>query len=307
MADPSTDRVPGPEFIDRLVAELQRQRYSVAGFGRFFAGILSRARSGIWAVPSRTRSFIIWASFGAMLGAAALLVAASARPGAGWTSSAVLWAVWYAGAVTLVLLMLDMLENQEGVPYRSLLLPNGLTFLRLGHAPLVCSVLAAAGSRSLQGRLLCVYLALLAGTDLVDGLLARALRQTSRLGAAIDTIADMSFLASLATGLHRHGMISTLLLALYWVRYPGALVGGIVLGFARGPQPLQHTLIGRATSFSSGFLLVAAAVVLLAAPGWLHRTWVEVGLQVLTGLLVLNIGYLVYRAATARTAVPESG
>ena len=290
-------RVPGAELARELVAELVRDRFTVPAWRRFFGRAWLRSRADIVEDLPRTRSFLRWAALGAGLGVLVLGLASRVRPGAGWVLSGSLWGAWYALVAGLVLLHLGMVESEAGKPRHVLLCPNGLTFLRLAHAPLACSVLDAAGGGSLAAVLLCVYLGVVAGTDLLDGLLARLLGQISRLGRTLDPLADMALLVALALGLHRHGMIPTLLLVLLLVRYPGALVGGIILTFARGPLTVRHTLIGRVTSFSSSFLLVAAAVVMLAHPAWLRRAWLDTALWALSGLVGLNIGYLIYRAA----------
>jgi cardiolipin synthase len=290
-------RLPGAELARELVAELARDRFTPAAWRRFFRRAWHRSRSDIIDHPSRAWSFFRWAGLAAALGIAVLVLARVAQPSASWALSGALWAPWFALSAGYVLLHLGAVESDEGEPRRTLLWPNGLTFLRLAHAPLVSSVLDAANTGSRAALLLCIYLGLVAGTDLLDGLLARGLRQTSRLGRTLDPIADMALLVALALGLHRHGMIPTLLLILLIVRYPGALVAGIILTFARGPLTIRHTLIGRVTSFAASFILVAAAVVLLSSPSWLPRAWIAGALWALSGLVGLNIGYLLYRAA----------
>jgi 2-C-methyl-D-erythritol 2,4-cyclodiphosphate synthase len=281
---------PGPTLVHELVFELGREGLSARVWSAFWRRAWAGASRAVREEPGRLRSFLVWAGVGAGLGAAVLVVAARGDPRAGWLAGAAWWALWYAVTSSFVALHLGMVETEEGKPYHGLLLPNGLSFLRLGHAPLVGCVLASAGCQSLEGKALCVYLGVLVGTDLVDGLLARALRQTSRLGGMLDALADMAIQVFLAVGLHRHGMISTLLFVLLLVRYLGALVGGLVVVFLRGPLPLRHTLVGRATSFSSSFVLVAAAVLLVASPSWLPAAWVTIGLHALTDALLGAIG-----------------
>lgn len=291
---------PGPTLVHELVLELRREGLSRRVWSAFWRRAWARSSAALREEPGRLRSFLVWAALGAGLGAAVLVVTARGETRTGWVAGAAWWALWYAVTSIFVAMHLGMVETEEGRPYHGLLLPNGLSFLRLGHAPLVGSVLAAAsGGGSVERKVLCVYLGVLVGTDLVDGLLARALGQTSRLGGMLDALADIAIQVFLAVGLHRHGMISTLLFVLLLVRYLGALLGGLVLVSLKGPLPLQHTLIGRATSFSSSFLLVAAAVLLVASPTWLPAPWVAVGLHALTGLVALNVLYLVYRAVTA--------
>lgn len=65
------------------------------------------------------------------------------------------------------------------------LLPNALTLLRLGALPFLAW--AVLGGR---GGLTAGLLVASAGTDVLDGLLARRLRAQTRLGALLDPIAD---------------------------------------------------------------------------------------------------------------------
>jgi len=66
-------------------------------------------------------------------------------------------------------------------------LPNLLSALRLGSAPLLL-LLAVSGQR--EAFIWLLALAFL--TDAVDGILARAMGQTSRLGAQLDSWADVA-------------------------------------------------------------------------------------------------------------------
>ncbi len=277
-----------------LFVELARDRFSGAAWRRFARRGWERAREAVHEDPPRTRSFLRWALLGALLGVAALLVAARAHPGGGWALRGVLWGVWYLAVSGAVLVHLGMVQSEEGVPWHTLLLPNGLTFLRLGLAPFFCSVLDAAGTRGLPGQLLCIFLAVIAGTDLLDGFLARSLGLRSRLGRMLDPPADMALLVALALGLHAHGRIPTLLLVLLLVRYLGTLIAGVVLTYLRGPVEVRHTLLGRIASFSASILLVAAAVELLTAPRWMPHRWVELGLELLQGLFAVNIVYFLW-------------
>lgn len=74
-------------------------------------------------------------------------------------------------------------------------LPNLLSGLRLASAPLLL-VLAWTG----RGQTFLVVLALAFFTDFMDGLIARALHQTSALGARLDSWADVTLYAVVAVG-----------------------------------------------------------------------------------------------------------
>lgn len=67
-------------------------------------------------------------------------------------------------------------------------IPNSLTFLRIGLIPVFVLVFYAPLDWGRQ--LACLIFVAAALTDLLDGYLARKLRQTSQLGAFLDPVAD---------------------------------------------------------------------------------------------------------------------
>jgi cardiolipin synthase (CMP-forming) len=81
-------------------------------------------------------------------------------------------------------------------------IPNAVTLLRFVLLAPVC-VLVLDGPDTLSVVLLLVW----ASTDWVDGLLARALDQTSRTGAIIDPIADWVGLAAIVLSLAAAGLL----------------------------------------------------------------------------------------------------
>ena len=72
-------------------------------------------------------------------------------------------------------------------------IPNSLTFLRIGLIPVFVLVFYAPLAWSQQ--LACLIFVAAALTDLLDGYLARKLRQTSQLGAFLDPVADKLMIA----------------------------------------------------------------------------------------------------------------
>lgn len=72
-------------------------------------------------------------------------------------------------------------------------IPNSLTFLRIGLIPVFVLVFYAPLDWGRQ--LACLIFVAAALTDLLDGYLARKLRQTSQLGAFLDPVADKLMIA----------------------------------------------------------------------------------------------------------------
>lgn len=124
-------------------------------------------------------------------------------------------------------------------------LPNLLSGLRLGSAPLLL-LLAVAGQH--QAFLWLLALAFL--TDAVDGILARSMGQTSRLGAQLDSWADVATYAVTA--------IALLLLWPTLVRDEWPAIAGVVLSFTL-PALAGLLRFRRFTSYHT--LLVKTAVI----------------------------------------------
>lgn len=75
-------------------------------------------------------------------------------------------------------------------------LPNTLSALRVVSVPLMCWAIAARSA-----AIFAPLLAFCLGTDLLDGYLARRWQVQSKLGAVLDTVADLGGIGCLACGM----------------------------------------------------------------------------------------------------------
>jgi cardiolipin synthase (CMP-forming) len=307
MTDPgrksTVDEVPGhavSAFTQELLHEIARDHYRLHAWKRFLSRSWARSLDDISASAARTRSFWLWTVAVGVTGFAVVILAWWFQSAELAIGALALWLPWYAASVFFVLTHLGMANNSEGVPHDHLLLPNGLSFLRLALAPLVLLPGLAIPVHPVTGSVFAVFLVGLSASDVLDGWLARRQHVCTRLGGMLDSLADLALLTFLAVGLYRVGAIPQSLLLLLIVRYPLLLIGVLVLYFAKGPAPLAPTFIGKVTTFVTSVVLLSVAVILLVPKTWPPSSWVEQSVWYLHLLIAANILYLLYRGAVWR-------
>ncbi|HEY6098619.1 MAG TPA: CDP-alcohol phosphatidyltransferase family protein, partial [Anaeromyxobacter sp.] len=132
-------------------------------------------------------------------------------------------------------------------------LANGLTFLRFVLAP-VFLVLYVSGDHL---RALAAFAAA-AATDLLDGLVARALHQYTRLGAFLDPIADKFLAACALFALAATGRLPMWLPLLVVARDAAQLLGAAILRTTHHAIPVAPTRIGKYATFAIAATVVVA-------------------------------------------------
>jgi cardiolipin synthase len=134
-----------------------------------------------------------------------------------------------------------------------LTLANALTALRIVLAP-VFLVLYARGEHL---RALAAFAAA-AATDVLDGLVARTLHQSSRLGAFLDPIADKLLAACALIALAVTGRLPWWLPALVVARDLALLAGATLLGTTHHTVPVAPTRIGKYATVALAVTVVVA-------------------------------------------------
>ncbi len=285
-------------FTQELIGELKRDHYGLRAWRRFMSRSWARSLDDIRESPARTRSFWSWAGVVAAAGSSVVLFAWLFRAPELAVSATVLWLPWYVSSVFFVLTHLGMADDSRGLPHNSLLLPNGLSFLRLALAPLILVPFLGLPVDPIAGLAFALFLGAMLVTDALDGWLARRRKICTRLGRMLDSLADLAFLTFLGFALYRVDAIPEMLLWLIVGRYPLMLIGVLILYFARGPAQLSPTIIGKATTFATSVVLLVIATTLLVAVPWLPSLWIDWSVWFLQFLIAANILYLLYRGVT---------
>jgi cardiolipin synthase (CMP-forming) len=148
---------------------------------------------------------------------------------------------------------------------RVLTIPNGISVVRLAGVPVFLWLVL--GPRTATADDWAVGLLIVAGlSDWLDGKIARALNQTSRLGQLLDPAADRLYIAATLIALAIRAIIPWWLVGLLAAR---ELIVGIGLELLRrrtGISGLQVSLVGKAATLC---LLYAFPLLFLGDhPGW---------------------------------------
>ncbi len=144
-----------------------------------------------------------------------------------------------------------------------LTLANALTAMRILLAP-VFLVLYVRGDST---RALAAFVAA-AATDVLDGLVARALHQSTRLGAFLDPIADKILATCSLVALAAAGRLPWWLPGIVVSRDAAQLAGAALLGTIRRTVPVAPTRIGK---YATGALFATVAVALASDFGAYSR------------------------------------
>ncbi|MCC2592859.1 CDP-alcohol phosphatidyltransferase family protein [Tessaracoccus sp. OS52] len=140
---------------------------------------------------------------------------------------------------------------------RVLTIPNVLSFIRLLGVPLF-------GWLIIDGRDLwaVVTLVVFGGTDWLDGLIARKLKQRSPLGIRLDPIADRLYILMALVALVVRGIVPWWLLAVLLARDVALLLLVPLIRRSTGKLALPVNLVGKA---ATAFLLFAFPLVLIGS------------------------------------------
>jgi cardiolipin synthase len=183
-------------------------------------------------------------------------------------------------------------ETRRGAPLHPWTLPNLVGYLRLAAIP-VFLVLAFESDDGRDTTAALIYLAIVLG-DYVDGLLARATGQYSRMGALLDPVVDRLAVLSGAAVCWHFELLPRWALALLAVRELVTLVLA-ELALRRGID-LEINWIGRIAVF----LVFASMFWAMVLDWWIFPAAFVVGVAIAVLATVLYV-----RAARGRLLTPD--
>ena len=178
--------------------------------------------------------------------------------------------------------------------------PNQLTFLRLCLVPFLLLAVLEHHYR------LAFLLFVIAGiSDALDGVLARWLKQQTKLGQYLDPVADKLLLSSLFLTLHYVGLVSRRVTLLVFARDIGILVVGALLFAALGLRNFRPSIWGKANTLAQ--IVAVIAVMLAQFETWALVSWVRHWSLIATGVLacVSGFDYAMKMARRLSVASPE--
>jgi cardiolipin synthase len=177
--------------------------------------------------------------------------------------------------------MIDVLRPKLN-PFRTA--PNLLTLLRICLAPFLVAALLD------NHYLLSFGLFLVAGlTDLLDGTVARLLKQRTMLGQYLDPVADKLLLSTLFLVLTHKGLIPARVTVLVFGRDVGILVVAAILYAAVGRREFSPSVFGKANTLAQVAAVSAVLLQQLTAARWVAAVctmalWATMALTVVSGL-----------------------
>ncbi len=288
-----------------LLAEIRREGYTLGAIWRFVRVSLARVWRGLPEHPELVRpvAAIALALF-VMQFVAALLLSVHAGRSTGVT---------YLISSSLMLLFISfwvlvhvglLLGSRDAQLVIRMPLPIAITMLRFVSIPAIVLLI-----QQQQWAAVVWLFALSAFTDVLDGVLARALHVETRVGALLDPLTDVVFNSTVFIALQESGIVPWWVTALVLMRY-ALLVGGTVyLYLFHGPVRISPTFFGKLTGFLTTVLL---GILLLGMSWWSEGTRLrlngvfDVGLGAMSLATIIQVVFIGLANRSVATEPEES-
>ena len=280
----------------------EKGRFPRGGRLRALVGAVRYGLAQARAVRSRQAAFLGWTLFSAALGAWVMGLLYRRIPVEAWTVEVAALGAWFLLLTFVSYLHLDLVRRLDGSPWRSFLLPNGMTLSRLLLAPLLCFASLHATALRPDADLVLWPLVYLVASDLLDGQVARFCSMRSEWGRLADPAADILLASWFAPGLWAGGLLAPWVGFLIVFRYAGTLLAVFAVWGRGRPLWIAPTLPGRAANLGVDVLLPGLLAGAIRWPSWLGAEWMVWLERVVAALVVINITYLSFRLARAWTS-----
>ena len=177
-------------------------------------------------------------------------------------SAAVYHLLFYLG---LYLVRREFFLESSTRPLTGINIPLFLSFLRFSSVPTVLFLLLAIDKVPVWSVII-PFLCIIFLTDLFDGLLARRLGQTTRVGRILDSSSDYLVITVISILYLIYHLVPLWFFVLLSVRLAVQCFGNVVLYYIAGYQSLQISFLGKASIFSVMFLYPFELIEFLNVP-----------------------------------------
>jgi cardiolipin synthase len=244
-----------------LLEEIRREGYTLRAIWRFLRVSVARVSRGLPDHPELVRPIAATAlGLFVLQFIGAVIFSITVGRGAG---------VSYLVASSVMLLFISfwvlthvglLLGSRDGQLVIRMPIPIAITMLRFVSIPAIVLLI-----REERWAAVVWIFAACAFTDVLDGVIARALRVETRVGALLDPLTDVAFNSAVFIALLEARIVPWWVTALMLTRY-ALLVGGTVyLYFFHGPVRIRPTLFGKLTGVLTSVLL---GLLLLGLSWW---------------------------------------
>lgn len=163
--------------------------------------------------------------------------------------------LWTASGLAFTFVLVRVVKRGRGASHEPMRAADWLTVARLA---LVAPTVWLLARHHFIAAIICYCL--LGLTDVIDGMVARARRETSAFGMFLDPLADILSTSAVYTVFVMDGLIPRWLFALMLLRYVPLAVASFVLTRVTGPVDFSSTLPGKIVGVVQG----AAALWIMA-------------------------------------------
>ena len=243
-------------FVEEYLRDLRRRRYSPGAFAEYSARCAIRSAEAAWGRPRVLRSVAL-AGLGHLVGLFAIAVAVSFLVDRRLAVDYFIVSAWWLlGGLGWITLHLGMFREDKELFVTGLGLPNFLTLGRLLAIPAFYIFLTG-------GHEMLALVAFFTGglSDVADGIAARRLNATTRMGRIFDPIVDVIFNAVVVLALTRAGYFPQWILVLVLLRYGILMFGAAYIYITRGPVAIRPTVLGKTTGVITTALVAAVVIV----------------------------------------------